>query len=170
MALARHVHVVVFVVDDARRALRLLRDERRHRRGMRGLRFLPAERAAHPLRDDDDLVHVGCRADAAMTSCTSVGCCVDECTVSCAVFARIDERRLRLEIEMILPAVHEHPFEDVLRRGQSRVGVAAADVRGSPMKLCAAMASSMVRIGVSSSSRCDGLLRRERSPRATPRR
>ena len=37
-------------------------------------------------------------------------------------------RRLRLEIEVILPAVDERAFEHVLRRGERGVGIAAPDV------------------------------------------
>ena len=62
-----------------------------------------------------------------MTCWTSEGFCVEEWTVSCVEFARERDRRLRLEVEVILPAVDPHPFENVLGLGEAAFDVAARD-------------------------------------------
>ena len=119
-------HVVVFVVDDARRPAGFVGHERGHHRRDRGLRFLAAERAAHPLADAHDLVladaehlgHDGLNLGRVLRRR------VDD---HLALLAGIGDRRLRFEIELLLPAAGEHAAEPVRRGGQLLVDVAASD-------------------------------------------
>src|SRR3989442_8499875 len=103
MRAAGDAYVVILVVGDARGAAGVLRDERGEGRRMRGLTFLSAERSAHPLRGHhysidrqaedvgDHFLHFGrilCRRK----------------NVECAELTGPGDGRLRLEIEVILPA------------------------------------------------------------------
>jgi hypothetical protein len=94
---------------------------------MRSLRFFSAECAAHAFGVHDHLTHVD--AEEIRDHFLHLG------GMLCrrmhrqrTVLAGIDQRGLRLEIEMILTAVAEHSFEHVLGGGHRGGGVAAADV------------------------------------------
>ncbi len=55
--------------------------------------------------------------------CTSVGCCVEECTMHLAAVLRQRQRRLTFEVEMLLPAHLDHALDSrQRRRGQRRGG------------------------------------------------
>ena len=135
--LAGDAHVVVFVVDDARRAAGFVGHERGHHRGNRGLRFLAAERAAHPLADAHDLVlpdaqHLG-HDGLNLGRVLRRG--MDD---DLPLLARIGDGRLRLQIELLLPTAGEHAAEPVRRGGQVRVHVAAGNPPQRSQELFAA--------------------------------
>ena len=127
VALPRHVHVHVFVVRDARRPARPPCDESRHRGWMRRLRFLPSEGAAHAFRVHHDLIHVD--PEEVRDHFLDLGRVLRRGVHrQCVVLTRMNERCLRFEIEVILSAVLEDPFQHVLRRGNRGFPVATTDV------------------------------------------
>jgi hypothetical protein len=126
VTLARHLHVGVFVVDNAGGAAGVIRDERGHHRGDRGLRFLAAEAAAHAFADADDFVmadaeHLG---DNGLDFGRVLRRGVDD---DLALFAGVGKRGLRLEIKLLLAADVERAAEAVGRGGEDGGCVARGD-------------------------------------------
>ena len=124
--LAGAPHVVVAAVDDAGRPAGASGDERRHDRRERALGFLAAEAPSHPLADADDLVHADaeCLGDDVLRLRRALRRGVDH---HLAVLTGDGERRLRLEIQVLLPEIAKHPGEPVRRGGERSLGVAAVD-------------------------------------------
>ena len=136
MPAAGDAHVVVVGVDESRRTLRLQRDDRRDRRRMRGLAFLAAERPAHPLGDHRDLIDV--QPEEMRDHMLHLGRILRRRVNGERVeFTRHGDRRLRLEVEVILPAVDPNAFDDVLGFGERALGVAAVDVADRPDEVAA---------------------------------
>src|SRR5437879_4624739 len=109
MALAGEAHIIVFVVNNPRRSLCKLRHQRRHRRGLGSLRLLAAKASAHALADDGDMVewHSDNLGDDRLHFRWMLRRGIHR---ELAMFLRDRDSRLRLEIEMLLPAQFKCPL------------------------------------------------------------
>ena len=126
MALAGHDEIVVAVEPDLAGLAGDARAQRRDGRPLAGLTLLAAEAAAHAARLDD---HEGVgHAEHAGHDMLRLGRVLGrDIHVHLDAFARHRERGLALEIEMLLPADAELPFEAVRRGAQRALDVAASE-------------------------------------------
>ena len=108
MPLAGHLHIVVFRVDDTRRASGFVSDESRHNCRNRGLCFLATKSTTHAFADADDLVHgdAQCLGHDRLNLSRVLGGRVN---YQFAFFARNSQCRLRLEIKLLLAAPAPEP-------------------------------------------------------------
>ena len=127
VALAGHDEIVVAVEPDLAGLAGDARAQRRDGRPLAGLTLLAAEAAAHAARLDD---HEGVgHAEHAGHDMLRLGRVLGrDIHVHLDAFAGHGERGLALEIEMLLPADAELPFEAVRRGAQRALDVAAPEL------------------------------------------
>ena len=122
-AVARHPHIQVSRVDDARRPAGLVRDQGRQERRVSGLRLLTAERRRPSACRCRRPCSGATPRQWATTAWISLGFWVDEWMVIWPSSPGNGEGRLRLQVEMLLAAGAKRPLDHVfgpLQRGRRR--------------------------------------------------